>query len=885
MLKTLWLPVLSMFCMICPDRLFLQPDSSRKRAVALFFFCLLTLGLATTSARADTIAFELAQSETAQPDALSGETQKDNAETSSEVNPELPSNRSDPSPAQALAASLSQTTQSILDEGQKTLQEGQTVLDEVAARLQNPNLRDNALINMHDRLDLMEQQVTQALTALQEPLQNSLTRLQALTPAEGAPALPETDALQQERAGVEARIEQLEEVTRPLQLLQSRIEELGNALTERRRNLLTDRLLDRSRSLFDISLWQDAVEALPRLFTRLQTILSSWWGLISEKAGPALGVVIVLGIAGVVAMARPMRKRFLGFTRRNNDIAPTPLRQYLGALWIALSDVVVVSFGVSIIYLSLKVLDVMPLLVQDLLHVIIAGLLIFAITNGVLRAMLAPARSKWRLLALPDGPAEQIVTLSRLGLIFFAVGFVINGVLDILAASLALSVVNTMIMVLGTSLCLLLAVRQLSTGLPDNEETEGLQGRNGLWRLLIPALFITSLISIISTVLGYVGFGEFLVIQIIRILVILGFLHLLLNTVDIVLSNEGSQTGPFTHWMQSSFGMKRQSAAQFGALLTGIMQLLLIFFGAIMIFAPFGFETRNVLSAARQAVTGFQIGNISISFTAILGALALFAVVLVLVKALQRWLDKRYLPYTQMDDGLKSSIRTIIGYIGFIIAAVIAFSYVGLNLENVAIVAGALSVGIGFGLQSIVSNFVSGLILLAERPFQAGDWVVIGGEEGHVKKVSVRATEIETFDRSTVIVPNSDFISGTVKNWVHGTRFGRINIPIGVSYSSDPEQVRDLLLEVANDHPLILSDPEPRVIFNDFGASSLDFLLQAYLADISAALTTRSELRFAICRIFKENGVEIPFPQTDIHLRDMDRLEALFQRGSSASAK
>ncbi len=208
----------------------------------------------------------------------------------------------------------------------------------------------------------------------------------------------------------------------------------------------------------------------------------------------------------------------------------------------------------------------------------------------------------------------------------------------------------------------------------------------------------------------------------------------------------------------------------------------------------------------------------------------------------------------------------------------IAVSYAGFDLTNIAIVAGALSVGIGFGLQSIVNNFVSGLILLVERPIKVGDWVIAGDVEGYIRRISVRSTEIETFDRAIVIVPNSELISGRVTNWTHRNTLGRVTINVGVSYKCDPAQVSDVLMSVGIAHPMTLTWPKPHVALEDFGSSSLDFSLRTYIADVNDVLTVKTELRVAVLKAFRESGIEIPFPQQDVHLRDLDLLKAAVAR-------
>jgi len=215
----------------------------------------------------------------------------------------------------------------------------------------------------------------------------------------------------------------------------------------------------------------------------------------------------------------------------------------------------------------------------------------------------------------------------------------------------------------------------------------------------------------------------------------------------------------------------------------------------------------------------------------------------------------------RVDAGLRNSIGTAVGYAGIALAGVVAISAAGLDLSNLALVAGALSLGIGFGLQNIVNNFVSGLILLAERPFKVGDWIVASGVEGSVKKISVRATEVETFQRQTVIVPNSLLINASVANWTHRNKLGRVEVKVGASYDSDPRRVQELLLEIVRTQPNILKNPEPVVLFLGFGVSSLDFELRAFLADITSQNAFLNEVRFQIFERFRQEGIEIPFTQ------------------------
>jgi small-conductance mechanosensitive channel len=224
------------------------------------------------------------------------------------------------------------------------------------------------------------------------------------------------------------------------------------------------------------------------------------------------------------------------------------------------------------------------------------------------------------------------------------------------------------------------------------------------------------------------------------------------------------------------------------------------------------------------------------------------------------------MPHTAIEPSLRLSIVTILGYVGFIIAIVVALGEIGIDPQKIALVAGALSVGIGFGLQSIVSNFVSGLILLAERPIRVGDQIVVKNEEGFVRRISVRATEIETFEKASVIIPNSELITGVVKNWTHANTMGRIQFKIGVSYESDPEQVRDILTACVIEHPAILKEPPPAVFLMEFGDNSLNFEIFCIAKDLAIRGSAKSDINFEILKRFRAAGIEIPFPQRDVRL-------------------
>ena len=302
-----------------------------------------------------------------------------------------------------------------------------------------------------------------------------------------------------------------------------------------------------------------------------------------------------------------------------------------------------------------------------------------------------------------------------------------------------------------------------------------------------------------------------------------------------------------------------------------IFEPLLAFISLSIILFFWGVTSQDFAQWVNEYQNGFYIGDIFIDFNVIGTTFLLFIVIIAFTRLIQWFLEKRVFIHTKLDLGLQNTTITVTGYIGFIIAFLTASNALGLNMANLAIVAGALSVGIGFGLQTIFNNFVSGIILLFERPFKVGDWVTVGGNEGIVKKIKVRSTELETFSKISLIVPNSVMIGDTVQNFTLHDATGRVTIPIGVAYGSDTEKVKSLLLECAQKHDNITKFPEPHVLFNGFGDSSLDFELRCFLNNVMNRLSTASDLRFAIDKAFREHNIEIPFPQRDVHLYTHDK--------------
>ncbi len=770
--------------------------------------------------------------------------------------------------------------------------EQQKALDALAARadavektLDEAGDDDDRLLEGRLELEKVSHQALNSALVFRPRLAEINARLEQLgaAPAEGEPA--EAELVGNERKALVAEKAQINVVLARAQDLSVRsarlIDQIASMRSELFRSLLTKRY-----QLAD-ALSGTVIEDFGRELGKFFTSVSAWVSFVFKFKLQAALLAALLALAAAAVLLIGGRRVFGRLLDADPAVeAPSYLSRLSVAFWSTLLPTAALGVFFLSTYFFFDTYNVLRGDIGVYLGTVMVIVTMVFLVNRLATAALAPRLPNWRLIPIESSAARWLVRLATAMAVAVGLNVFLAVLNEQMRSPLSLTVARSFIAAIAVGVIIIMM------GLVKPYRNE-----EGTWRpwpaWLRYSAFLTGGFTILTALLGYIGLAIFLSLQVvvtgtILVTAYIGFLSA--RAIGAEGGFEGSSTG---RWLAESGKLEGGTLDQLGLAVSVALNLLIVVVSLPLILLMWGFQPGDIQSWGYKLATGLTIGSVTISFAGILSGVAVFAIGYFLTRWFQGWLDGSVMARGKVDAGVRNSIRLAVGYAGVAVAGLVGISAAGIDLSNLALVAGALSLGIGFGLQNVVSNFVSGLILLAERPFKVGDWIVAGDVSGTVKKISVRATEIETFQRQSVTLPNSNLINGAVGNWTHRNKLGRVEIKVGVAYGSDVRRAHEILLEIARGHPSVLKNPEPFVQFANFGTAALEFEVRVFLADIMNGGGVQNDLRFAILDAFGREGIEIPStpravvppPRLEPWPGDDDKTEAEFAERAKLQAE
>lgn len=749
--------------------------------------------------------------------------------------------------AQDMAAA--ETAQLVQDQRQ-ALQTLTTTLDGLEKDIAAHDDDDAYLVHLRLELHNASAASLQSALAFKPRLAEINARLERLgaPPADDQP--PEEETIKEERQSLATEKTEINAVIAIAQNLSLRSNKLIEQIAVIRRDLFRS-MLTRRYPLAEMFNGKVVSEAVSE-FEKFSGAVSSWATFAYKFKFNAMVAATIMALIAALVLMLGGRRLVGGLYRADPAIEEPP---YLTRLSVAFWSTLLPTAALTVFFAATWFFfNSNQVLRGDIgLYLRSAMLMILGVflVHRLATAALAPTLPQWRLVPVESSPARWMVRLATAMAIAVALNNFLSEVADQMSSPLSLTVTRSFVasLIVGVILILIGMVKPF-------------RGEGGNWRpwpaWLRYSLFAIGGLTIAAALLGYIGFAIFVSLQVVMTGTILVTAYIGFLCAGAIGAEGGLGGSWLGRWMMDRGHADESSMDQIGLGVSVLLNILILLIFLPLTLFMWGFQPGDIQAWAQKLATGFSIGSVTISLLGILSGVLVFGIGYFLTRWFQGWLDGSVMARGKVDAGVRNSIRLAVGYAGIALAALVGISAAGIDLSSLALVAGALSLGIGFGLQNVVSNFVSGLILLAERPFKVGDWIVAGDVSGTVRKISVRATEIETFQRQTVILPNSNLINGAVGNWTHRNKLGRAEIRVGVAYGGDARRAQEILLEIARAHPMVLRNPEPFVQFVNFGPAALEFEIRFFLADITSSGGVQNDIRFAIIDAFNREGIEIP---------------------------
>jgi potassium-dependent mechanosensitive channel len=650
------------------------------------------------------------------------------------------------------------------------------------------------------------------------------------------------------------------------QLLTQDAAKLTTEIAETRNEQFQTQLASRASSPLSLHFWSDLAKSFPDDMDHLKRLGSLLTDGISSAWQPDNRTPFLLCLLGAVLLIVPgrwvaerlvlaMAKRFMpeGHFRRS-------------AMAVILTLTVTLSIGVAfwLVYQGLNWNDTLDEDLDTLIQAIVRTAFFSAFVAGLGRALLSFHHPSWRLPTLMEGTAHALRWFPwLLGGAYLLLG-TLQHINSSAGSSLPAEVCTRAFLALLISGLMGSALLRIKRNKRNNGH-EHPPVKHALWvGALAAGATVAVVVAWLAVFTGYIAFAFFISWQMLWIGMIVASLYMLTHLQHDLFESLLGPKGRSGQKLQSAFNVSPSALEQSSTILSAVCRVLLLLVAVGTLLMPFGGGPNDLFSHIGNVFIGLKVGQLTIKPGAIFNALLVFVAGMLVVRIIKRWLAEQLLPKTRFDVGMQMSIVTLLNYVAVVIVFALALKTADVSLQSLTWIASALSVGIGFGLQAIVSNFISGLILLAEQPVKVGDWVSMSGVEGDVKRINVRATEIQLWDRSTMIVPNSQFITQNVRNVTHGNALGRVKISLPMPLGTDAAKMRELMMEVLTENEATLETPKPYVQLDDITSSAMTFTGVAYVHSPREASGVKSNLLFEMLSRLEKAQLPLSTPQSMI---------------------
>lgn len=753
-------------------------------------------------------------------------------------------------------------------------------LDKMTAELNSGKIGPGATGDMLDKINDLQDKLNQNLPLLNNDLGSVQKKIAALgeVPDDGN----EPAEIAKQRKELNKQADAYKTSIAQAKLAKTKIDDLNGLILKVRNQDLFTRIFAKQSSIFHPQeFWTSLVSFAKFTFELIKSPLDWYRQLPAADMATADDNIVyalfyIIAATFAAAYLRHFIKTRLGY--REAIANPDYTQKVRAALWMFLARGLIPAAIIGTFMFWIKngaIINKSNF--GTMLYTAALYLLYFFLTQALVRILLTPANGKWRIIEVSNDRAQA----SSKALIFSAAAICIVSFFQSLAAEMnvnpeVLYSLKIFANAVKAFCVVLVANKFLFDGTPEenakNAATAEAAGKENAGKdeeeykeLSTPAkislaVTVFMAVSFAVSLFGYIRLSEFAINRFIISGVVIAVFYILDRLLRVIFR----QLMRLKFWSRTlRINPRKLVKANFWFAL--ILKPILGIMAILTLLAVWGVSVDIMLNKVRNFLVGFNIGSLHISITSILLGIISFFVSSFLFKMLKGSFQNGSLSQIDWDPGVKNSVISGIGFFGIIISLIVGFAVMGGSISSIAIIAGALSFGAGLGLQNMVSSLVAGLTILFERQIKVGDWVIIDGQEGIVKSINMRSTELETWNKSNVIVPNASILANSLINKTYSDQMGRVEIKVGVDYNSDINKVKAILLEIAGEDPEVLSSPPPSLQFTDLGDNSLNFQLNCYTANVYSGAGISFRIREKIVERFRENNINIPYPQRVIH--------------------